>query len=101
MLQLRLIVTKMSKERKKNQLSLPTIIHNAHGPNISANEVVNIAPGEGQLPDQEALGFINNFPIGENHFITERKVRITACEYLNARLKCCDGSFASDLQCIF
>lgn len=51
MLQLRLIVTKMSKERKKNQLSLPTIIHNAHGPNISANEVVNIAPGEGQLPD--------------------------------------------------
>ena len=49
MLQLRLIVTKISKERKKNQVSLPTIIHNADGPNISANEVVNIAPGEEQL----------------------------------------------------
>lgn len=36
--------------KKKNQVSLPTIIHNADGPNISANEVVNIAPGEGQLP---------------------------------------------------
>ena len=36
--------------KKKNQVSLPTIIHNADGPNISANKVVNIAPGEGQLP---------------------------------------------------
>lgn len=67
----------------------------------SANEVVNIASGEGQLPDQEALGFVNNFPTEENHFVTERKVRITPSEYLNARLKCCDGSFASDLPCIF
>ena len=39
------------EKKKKNQVSLPTIIHNADGPNISANEVVNIAPGEGQLPD--------------------------------------------------
>ena len=38
------------KQKKKNQVPLPTVMHNVDGPNISANEVVNIAPGEGQLP---------------------------------------------------
>ena len=53
------------KQKKNNQVRLPTIMHNIDGPNIPANEVVNIAPGEEQLPvlftswpDWKAFAFV-------------------------------------------
>ena len=53
------------KQKKKNLVPLPTILHNIDGPNIPANEVVSIAPGEEQLPvlftsepDWKALAFV-------------------------------------------
>ena len=53
---------------KKNQVYVPTVMLNVDVPNISANEVINIVPGEGQLsvsfvsePDWEALAFVKNF----------------------------------------
>ena len=85
---------------KKNQVYVPTVMLNVDVPNIAANEVINIVPGEGQLsvsfisePDWEALAFVKNFYIGENHFNTERKVRIAPSGYVHARLKCSDSGF--------
>ena len=84
-------------KRKKNQLSLPTVMRNVDGPNISVNEVVNISLGEGQLsvlfnsePDWKSLAFAKNFSTGENHFNTERKKIYIPSRYLHDRLKCCD-----------
>ena len=37
------------KKKRKNQVPLPTVMHNVDVSNISENEVANIAPGEGQL----------------------------------------------------
>ena len=41
---------KKKKKRRKNQVPLPTVMHNVDDPIISPNEVLNIAPGERQLP---------------------------------------------------
>ena len=40
------------KERKTETPSLPfpTVMHNIDGPNVSSSEIVNIAPGKGQIP---------------------------------------------------
>ena len=40
------------KEREWNESSppFPTCIYNNDGPNISPHEIINIAPGEGQIP---------------------------------------------------
>ena len=53
------------KPNKKNQVPLLTVMHDVDGPNISVNEVMNKAPGEGQVsvaftlePDWEALFFL-------------------------------------------
>ena len=47
---------------KESSSHFPTAMYNVNGPNISPNEIVNIAPGEGQIPvsitlepNQEAL----------------------------------------------
>ena len=91
-----------------NQVPLPLFIHNIHGPNISVNEVVNIAPGEGQMPlsfisklDYTNVSFVKNYSNGEKHFNTRGKVRIMLSKYLHFRLKYCDDRFASGLQYIF
>ena len=40
------------KERELTEPSppFPTVMYNVDGPNISPNEIVNIAPGKGQIP---------------------------------------------------
>ena len=38
------------KEKRMSSVPFPTALHNVDGPNISADEIVNIAPGEGQIP---------------------------------------------------
>ena len=35
---------------KTPSLPFPTVMHNIDGPNISSCEIVNITPGEGQIP---------------------------------------------------
>ena len=72
-------------------LSVPyqTVMHNIDGSNISPSEIVNIAPGEGQIPvsftsepDWEALSFPKmNYFTGKNHY-EERKIRITPSMYV-------------------
>ena len=94
----------IEKQKKRGQVPLPTVMLNVDSP----NEVVDIAPGEGQLPVSftsepgwESLDFVRNFSTSENHFKTEKKVRIILSTYLHVRLKCCDGRFASDPQYVF
>ena len=98
----------MEKRNKMSAVPYPTVMHNLDGPNISPNEIVNIAPGEGQLPvpftsepNWEALAFVKHYSTGRNHYNEERKVHITPSKYVHARLKCCDDRFASNPQYIF
>ena len=80
-------------------------MYNVDGPNISPNEIVNIAPGEGQIPVSfrnligKHLHFLKS--TGRNHFNEEREIPITPSKYGHTRLKCCDNRFASNPQYIF
>ena len=56
----------------------PTVRYNVDRPSISFSEIVNIAPGEGQIAvtftsehDWEALAFPKDCSIGRNHFNEE------------------------------
>ena len=86
----------------------PTVMHEKEGPSISVNQIVNVAPGEGQIPvsfssepDWEALCYIKEYPTAENHFNANREVPITVSKYIHARLKSCDDRFASNPHYIF
>ena len=74
----------------------------------SPNEIVNIAPGEGQIPVSftlepywEALAFLKDYSTRRNHFNEERETPITPSKYLHVRLRCCDDRFAANPQYIF
>ena len=96
------------REMKMSSLPFPTVMHNIDGPNISSSEIVNIAPGEGQIPvsfasepNWEALAFPKEYSTGINHFNEDRDNPITPSNYVHTRLKCCDDRFASNSQYIF
>ena len=96
------------KELKESSSHFPAVMYNVDGPNISPNEIVNIAPGEGQIPvsftsepNWEALAFPKDYSTGRNHFNEEREIPITPSKYVHTRLKCCDDRFASNPQYIF
>ena len=38
------------RELKESSSHFPTVMYNVDGPNLSPNEIVNIAPGEGRIP---------------------------------------------------
>ena len=74
----------------------------------SPNEIVNIAPGEGQIPvsftsepNWEALAFPKDYSTGRNHFNEKREIPITPSKHVHTRLKCCDDRFASNPQYLF
>ena len=57
----------------------------------SPNEIVNIAPGEGQIPvsftsepNWEALAFPKYYSTGKNHFNERREIPITPSKYVHA-----------------
>ena len=85
-----------------------TVMHNTDGPDIRDDEIVNIAPGEGQIPvfasevpHCEALAFPRHFPTGKFHFAEKRKEPIKLLQYIHRNLKSCDARFASDPQYVF
>ena len=95
------------RERELNESSppFPTAMYNVDGPNIYPSEIVNLAPGEGQIPvsftsepNWEALAFPKDYSTGRNHFNKEREIPITPSKYVHARLKCCDDRFAPNPQ---
>ena len=96
------------KKKRHSSVPFPTVLHNIDGPNVAPSQVLNIAPGEGQIPvsftsepDWEALCFPKLYPTGTNHFNQEREVRITVSKYLHGRFKHCDDRFSSNPQYIF
>ena len=95
-------------ELKESPSHFPSVMYNVDGPNISPNEIVNIASGEGQIPvsftlepNWAALAFPIDYSIGRNHFNEERETPITSSKYVHTRLKCCEDRFASNPQYIF
>ena len=85
------------RELKESSSSFPTAMYNVDGPNISPSEIVNIAPGKGQIPvsftsepNWETLAFPKDYCTVRNHFNEEREIPIAPSKYVHARLKCCD-----------
>ena len=83
----------------------PTLLHKIEGPSILPEEVVNIAPDEGQIPvyhsneeNWEALAFPRLYSHGENHFKSYRDVHLAVSKYAHTRLKCEDDRFSSDTK---
>ena len=97
------------KEVRDSVLLLPTVLHNTEGPSVSPAQVLNKAPGEGQIPVSfitepipEALAFPKDFPYGQFHFgNTTREMPITPSQYIHAHLKCFDNRFAESPIYIF
>ena len=98
----------MGRQSKEPSSHFPTFVCSVDGPNISPNEIVNIALGEGQIPDSftlepngEAPAFPKDYSTGRNHFNEEKEIPITPSKYVHTRLKCCDDRLASNSQNIF
>ena len=96
------------RELKDSSSPFPIVIYNVDGPNISPSEIVNIAPGEGEIPvsftsepNWETLSFPKYYSTGRNHFNVEREIPITPSKYVHTRLKCCDDRFTANTQYIF
>ena len=100
--------TALEKEKIDNACPFPTALHNVNGSTVNQGDVLNIAPGEGQIPvsftqepDWEPLAFVKEFPYGKGHFNEKRRVKITPSQYVHARLKCADDRFASNARYVF
>ena len=96
------------RELKVSSSPFPSVMYNVDGPNISPSEIVNIAPGEGQIPvsftlepNWEVLVFPKDYSTGRNHFNEDVEIPITPSKNVHARLKCYDDKFAANPQYIF
>ena len=96
------------RELKESSRPFPAMMYNVDGSNISPSEIVNIAPGEGQIPvsftlepNQEATEFPKTCSAGRNNLIEERQIPITPSKFVHVRLKCFDDRFAANPQYIF
>ena len=66
------------RELKESSSHFPAVMYNGDGPDISPSEIVNIAPGQGQIPvsftsepNWEVLAFPKGYSTGRNHFNEE------------------------------
>ena len=91
------------KDKKLPSNPYTTLMYDKEGPNVSAEELINIAPGEGNIPvsftsepNWEALCFVKEYALGYNHFAEEREFPIKLSKYVHARLKCCNDRFTSN-----
>ena len=71
----------VQKEQRESVFSCPTLLHDINGTSVRPGEVLNITPGENQIPvsftqepNWEALAFVKELPLGTGHFNEERKV---------------------------
>ena len=83
-------------------------MYNVDGPNISPSEIVDITPGEGQIPvpftlvpNWEALAFPKDQSLGRKYFNEERKLLMTPLKYVYTRLECCDDRLLLILNTYF
>ncbi|XP_070548888.1 uncharacterized protein [Ptychodera flava] len=92
----------------KKTINSSTCLYPKEGPNVKTNQILHLAPGEGQRPthvfyekDWEAMTFPTLFPSGTNTFTEERQVRLTVKKYINARLLSSDTRFAESTEYTF
>ena len=86
----------------------PTVLQSIDGPDISVDDIVEIAPGEGKIPihrnmepNCEALAFPKHFATGEFHYNVDRKEKLTPLKYFQSRVKCKDSRFAADSRYVY
>ena len=94
--------------QQKSSINSTTCVASMHGPNVSAKNIVNLAPAEGQRPTScydepnwEAMAFPRLFPTGQNTYNTERLVPTSPKQYFISRLLHKDGRFAETPEYIF
>ena len=88
----------------KQGVPRPSVIYSNHGPDISVDDIIEVAPGEGQIPvnstiepDFEALAFPKLFPYGRFHENTDRPKQLrSSLAYFQCRMKGSDPRFACD-----
>ena len=92
----------------KHGVPYPTVIQDVHGPDISVEQIVDVAPAEGKIPinrsmepNCEPLAFPKHFSTGNFHYNVDRKTKITPLKYFKSRVKCRDKRFAEDSRYIF
>ncbi|KAJ8310445.1 hypothetical protein KUTeg_012310 [Tegillarca granosa] len=85
-----------------------TCLQSQDGNKIQASDVINIAPGEGQVPvstfrepEWEAIAFPKLFHDGKHTYNTTRSVKLTTKKYINVRLLNIDGQFGECTEYIF
>ena len=98
----------VQKEQRESVFPCPTLLDDINGTSVRPGEVLNITPGENQIPvsftqepDWGALAFVKEFPLGAGLFNEERDVRITPSQYIHACLKSADDRFASKARYVF
>ena len=84
-------------ELKEYSSPFSTAMKDINGPNISSSEIVNIAPGGGQIPglfslepNREAIVFPKDYSTGRNHVNEKIDFPTKPTKYVHFRLKCCD-----------
>ena len=94
--------------QQKNCVNSNTCFQQIHGPNVTTDNVLNIAPAEGQRPttffnekNWEALAFPKLFPTGKFTFNYQREKSISKKKYFSARLLHKDGRFSETTEYIF
>merc|ERR1712142_1374128 len=97
-----------NNQTKQTQIPYPTALQLEDGPRITSDQIVEIAPGEGQIPisystepNWEPLAFVKHFSEGKFGYNYQREKYISPTKYIHSRLKSCDDRFASDPQYIF
>ena len=68
----------MQKEQRESVFPCPTLLHDINGTSVRPGEILNITPGENQIPvsftqepDLGALAFVKEFPLGAGLFNEE------------------------------
>ena len=94
--------------QQKSCINSKTCFQQIHGPNVSTDNVLNVAPAEGQRPTKyfneqnwEALAFPKLFPTGKFTFNHQREKSLRKKKYFSARLLNKDGRFAETSEYIF
>ena len=94
--------------QNKGSINNNTCMHPIDGTSVSADDVFNIAPGEGQRPisvfseeNWKAMAFPSLFPDGKGTFKDPRPVRLSARKYVNVRLMNKNSRFAESPTYIF
>ena len=92
----------------RRTINSSTCLYPKEGPTVTTNEILHLAPGEGQRPTSiyheknwEAMAFPTLFPVGINTHNAERQKKLTVRKYINARLLSADGRFAENTEYIF